>query len=75
MAKAVFHNPTKRTVPITNPVIFQKSTMKIEVEDGKTDFCCACGKSAKQPFVTDYCRFGERNVCVLAHVSTASSSS
>jgi hypothetical protein len=38
MAKAVFHNPNKRTVSMTDPVIFQKSPMPIEVEEGKTYF-------------------------------------
>jgi hypothetical protein len=46
-AKAVFHNPNKRTISMTDPVIFQKSPMPIEVEEGKTYFWCACGKSAK----------------------------
>jgi CDGSH iron-sulfur domain-containing protein 3 len=50
VAKAVFHNPNKRTISMTDPVIFQKSPMPIEVEEGKTYFWCACGKSAKQPF-------------------------
>jgi CDGSH iron-sulfur domain-containing protein 3 len=50
MAKAVFHNLNKRTISMTDPVIFQKSPMPIEVEEGKTYFWCACGKSAKQPF-------------------------
>lgn len=35
---------------MTNPVIFQKSPLPTEVEEGKTYFWCACGKSAKQPF-------------------------
>ena len=35
---------------MTDPVIFQKSPMPIEVEEGKTYFWCACGKSTKQPF-------------------------
>ena len=34
---------------MTDPVLFQKSPMPIEVEDGKTYFWCACGKSATQP--------------------------
>jgi hypothetical protein len=46
-AKAVFHNPNKRTISMTDLVIFQKSPMSIEVEEGKTYFWCACGKSAK----------------------------
>ena len=50
LAKAAFHNPNKRTISMTDPVIFQKSPMPIEVEEGKTYFWCACGKSAKQPF-------------------------
>ena len=32
---------------MTDPVIFQKSPMPIEVEEGKAYFWCACGKSAK----------------------------
>ena len=35
---------------MTDPVIFQKSPMPIEVDQGKTYFWWACGKSAKQPF-------------------------
>jgi len=35
---------------MTDPVIFQKSPMPTEVEEGKTYFWCACGKSSKQPF-------------------------
>ena len=32
MAKVVFHNPNKRNVSMTDPVIFQKSPMPIEVD-------------------------------------------
>jgi CDGSH-type Zn-finger protein len=35
---------------MTEPVIAQKSPFPVEVEEGKTYFWCACGKSAKQPF-------------------------
>jgi len=32
------------------PNIAQKAPFPVEVEEGKTYFWCACGKSAKQPF-------------------------
>lgn len=32
------------------PEIAQKAPYPVEVENGKTYFWCACGKSAKQPF-------------------------
>lgn len=32
------------------PIIAAKSPFKIEVEEGKSYFWCACGKSARQPF-------------------------
>ncbi len=32
------------------PNIAQKAPYPVEVEDGKSYFWCACGKSAKQPF-------------------------
>jgi CDGSH-type Zn-finger protein len=35
---------------MSDPVIFQKAPMPVDVEEGKTYFWCACGKSAKQPF-------------------------
>lgn len=35
---------------MAEPVIAQKSPYGVEVEEGKTYFWCACGKSAKQPF-------------------------
>lgn len=35
---------------MTAPIIAQKSPYPIEVEEGKTYFWCACGKSSKQPF-------------------------
>jgi CDGSH-type Zn-finger protein len=35
---------------MVNPVIAQKAPYETEVEEGKSYFWCACGKSAKQPF-------------------------
>jgi CDGSH iron-sulfur domain-containing protein 3 len=35
---------------MTDPVIAQKSPFGIEVEEGKSYFWCACGKSTNQPF-------------------------
>jgi CDGSH-type Zn-finger protein len=35
---------------MTAPNIAQKAPFPVEVEEGKTYFWCACGKSAKQPF-------------------------
>ncbi len=32
------------------PNIAQKAPFPVEVEEGKTYFWCACGKSGKQPF-------------------------
>lgn len=32
------------------PVVAQKSPYPVEVEDGKTYFWCACGRSKSQPF-------------------------
>ena len=32
------------------PIIAQKAPFATDVEDGKTYFWCACGKSANQPF-------------------------
>ena len=32
------------------PVIAQKAPYPVEVEEGKTYFWCACGRSSKQPF-------------------------
>lgn len=32
------------------PIIAQKAPYPVEVEEGKSYFWCACGKSAKQPF-------------------------
>ena len=32
------------------PVVAQKSPYRMEVEEGKSYWWCACGKSAKQPF-------------------------
>lgn len=35
---------------MTEPVIAQKGSYKVEVTAGKSYWWCACGKSAKQPF-------------------------
>ncbi|MFP6807082.1 MAG: CDGSH iron-sulfur domain-containing protein [Pseudomonadales bacterium] len=35
---------------MAEPVIAQKSPYGVDVEEGKSYFWCACGKSAKQPF-------------------------
>ena len=35
---------------MNEPVIAQKAPMEAEVEEGKTYFWCACGRSANQPF-------------------------
>lgn len=32
------------------PVVAGLASMPVEVEEGKTYYWCACGKSAKQPF-------------------------
>ena len=32
------------------PIIAQKAPYPVEVEEGKSYFWCACGKSANQPF-------------------------
>ena len=35
---------------MTEPRVAQKEPYAIEVEEGRTYFWCACGRSAKQPF-------------------------
>ncbi|MEL6102708.1 MAG: CDGSH iron-sulfur domain-containing protein [Pseudomonadota bacterium] len=35
---------------MTKPVVAQKAPFPVEVEEGKTYFWCACGRSASQPF-------------------------
>ena len=35
---------------MADPVVAQKSPYGVDVEEGKTYFWCACGKSANQPF-------------------------
>jgi len=35
---------------MTDPVIYQKKAMPVEVEAGKTYYWCACGLSKNQPF-------------------------
>ena len=34
----------------SNPVIAKKGPYVVELEEGKTYFWCACGRSEKQPF-------------------------
>jgi CDGSH-type Zn-finger protein len=35
---------------MTTPKIAQKAPYPVEVEAGKSYFCCTCGESSKQPF-------------------------
>lgn len=35
---------------MAEPVVAQKAPYGVDVEEGKTYFWCACGKSANQPF-------------------------
>ena len=35
---------------MSNPEIAQKAPYGVEVEEGKSYFWCACGKSGRQPF-------------------------
>ena len=35
---------------MSEAVMVQKAPFKVDVEEGKSYFYCACGKSAKQPF-------------------------
>lgn len=35
---------------MTEPVIAQKSPYAVDVEEGKSYFWCACGRSQNQPF-------------------------
>ena len=35
---------------MSEPVVAQKSPYKVEVEEGKMYFWCACGRSNNQPF-------------------------
>ena len=35
---------------MSEAVIAKKGSFPVEVEEGKTYFWCACGRSAKQPF-------------------------
>ncbi len=35
---------------MSQPQIAEKSPIPVEVEEGKTYFWCACGRSGKQPF-------------------------
>ena len=38
---------------MSEPTIAQKSPYPIQVEAGKSDYWCACGLSANQPFCDD----------------------
>ena len=40
----------KKDEGMTEPLIAQKAPYPVEVEEGKTYFWCACGRSANQPF-------------------------
>jgi CDGSH-type Zn-finger protein len=40
----------KGVIAMANPDVPQKSPYPVEVEEGKSYFWCACGKSANQPF-------------------------
>lgn len=35
---------------MADPTVAQKGPFPVDVEEGKTYFWCACGRSAKQPF-------------------------
>lgn len=35
---------------MSEPVIAQKAPFRVEVQEGKVYFWCACGRSSKQPF-------------------------
>lgn len=35
---------------MSDPVVAQKAPFPVEVEEGKTYFWCACGRSKNQPF-------------------------
>jgi CDGSH iron-sulfur domain-containing protein 3 len=35
---------------MTERVVYLKKSMPVEVEEGKTYYWCACGRSATQPF-------------------------
>ncbi|MCW5752645.1 MAG: CDGSH iron-sulfur domain-containing protein [Alphaproteobacteria bacterium] len=35
---------------MSEPVVARKSPFKVDVEQGKAYFWCACGRSASQPF-------------------------
>jgi CDGSH-type Zn-finger protein len=43
-------NCLKERKAMTEPVVFQKKPMPVEVEAGITYLWCACGRSQKQPF-------------------------
>ncbi len=50
-------------------VVFQKKSMPVEVEAGKTYYWCACGRSAKQPFCDG--SHGETGIAPVAYVAEA----
>ena len=35
---------------MNKPQVYQKASMPVDVEQGKSYFWCSCGKSEKQPF-------------------------
>ena len=35
---------------MADPVVVQKAPIPVDVEEGKSYFWCACGRSEKQPF-------------------------
>jgi len=50
MVTPQFRESQSKETVMAEPVIAQKSPYEVELEEGKTYFWCACGKSAKQPF-------------------------
>ena len=42
---------SKKGIPMTDvPIIAKKGGFRVDVEEGKTYFWCACGRSKSQPF-------------------------
>jgi CDGSH-type Zn-finger protein len=54
---------------MTERVVFQKKSMPVEVEAGKTYYWCACGRSATQPFCDG--SHGETGIAPLAYTAEA----
>jgi CDGSH-type Zn-finger protein len=44
------NHKTEFTGVSMDPVVAQKSPFAVDVQEGKTYYWCACGRSAKQPF-------------------------